>query len=197
MWALISPRRVVRAHFDTLKDDANPIPRYIIFFVIPIIVSLSIAMLLQRALTNGAIAVLVPAYALLTGLLLNIVFLLLGSVVKIGPETEGDAPRKAQSPKKMVTSAKPKRTKQELLRHLYANALYSILVSMVTLFILIFLAIIQPWSIADYMLSLLGTSILVSPAAFLLCVSAVVYFLIAHFIMNLLMILKRLHSLYE
>jgi hypothetical protein len=104
---------------------------------------------------------LITAFAIFTGLLLNVIFILFDIVGKV---------------KGTTTHANNRRL---LLEHLYANTLYALLVSTITLIFLIITAITEIWQ---------NNSIL-------LILSSIVYFGGAHFMMTLLMIFNRLSIL--
>jgi len=146
--------------------------------VIPFLVSVLLVIGFQKPLTPEAITVLVPAFSVFTALLLNVAFLLLNTTVKMGADLRDE---------KSLTGT--------LVKNLYVNSLYAILISILILTILILVAICEPWLAADYQLNLVLVSVTVSPHLILMGISFAEYFLIVHFIMNLLMVTKRLHAL--
>lgn len=178
MWALINPSRIIKEHFKSLEQDAGRFPRYTIFFLMPLLVSFFLVVCLQKPLTHQVIAVLVPAFSIFTALLLNVAFLLLNNVSKLST-----GPADKQS------------LKGRLVSSLYVNSLYSILVSTIILTVLILIAIAQPWMIGEYVVNLLVVSAYIPSSLILLPISFIAYFLIMHFILNLLMVIKRLHGL--
>lgn len=69
--------------------------------------------------------------------------------------------------------------KSKLLHHLYANSIYALLISVLILLVLIITVIWDDWN---------NTSLI-------FIASAIVYFVVAHFVMTLLMIFRRLYVL--
>lgn len=169
MFVLIDIRAIIKKHYETLRNDA---PMKFILFLF-LLLPLSVAILLiyyDKLLTFAAVSNLTTAYTLFTGFLLSIIFLLFDAESKL----DHDVPNYAE--------------KKLLLNHLYANALYALFISIVT-----FVALIAV-TIAGLGVDITGP-LAQSPSLDypLIVVSFVVYFLIFHFIITLLMILKRLY----
>lgn len=178
MWALINPSRIISAHFKSLSSDAGKFPRYTIFFFIPLLSSFFLTVILEKPLTHEAIAVLVPAFAIFTALLLNVAFLLLNSVAKLDKDLIDEESLRGR-----------------LIRSLYINSLYAILVSTIILGVLILTEIAQPWFVVSYQIGILDYFLMLPSIYVLSFISFVEYALIVHFILNLLMVIKRLHGL--
>jgi len=164
MFTLINVGLVVKEHYRTLLQDAKILFIIVPFFFIPI--SLSVFFIwVDKLLTYESTSALLTAFAILTGLLFNVIFILFGIV---SSNNEHD-----KNPKRQL-----------LLEHLYTNSMYALLVSTVVLIVLIGVAIGGIW-IRD---GQEGGRI----AAIL---SAIIYFGIFHFISTLLMVFKRLYVL--
>jgi len=160
MFTLIDVSFIIKKHYDTLLRDAKL--RFIIFLfiVIPLVASIFFIKN-DKLLTQDSVNALITAFAIFTGLLLNVIFILFDIVGKVKGNT---------------THANNRRL---LLEHLYANTLYALLVSAITLIFLIITTITEIWQ---------NNSIL-------LILSSIVYFGGAHFMMTLLMIFNRLSIL--
>lgn len=81
---------------------------------------------------------------------------------------------------KLVKDTSYPQKKKLLIEHLYANSLYALLISTIVLIILILATIIEIWK---------GSNLV------LIIFSLVVYFSVGHFLMTLIMIIKRLFIL--
>jgi len=162
VFALIDIREIVKKHYETLMEDTKL--RFIVlnFLIIPSLIS-SYFIWTNNLLTRNAVNTLITAFAIFTGLLLNVIFILFDIVDKSWRKT---------------VQVSENRTK--LLKHLYANSLYSLFISAVILVLLIGATISELWD---------GNS------SILVITSVIVYFLVFHFLITLLMILKRLFVL--
>lgn len=160
MFTLIDVSFIIKEHYKTLQRDAKLPSIIIIFIVIPIVVAYTFFKV-DKLLTQSSVNALIMAFAIFTGLLLNVIFILFDIVDKVDRNT---------------TQANNRRL---LLEHLYANTLYALLISAIILTFLIITAITEIWK--NYTI--------------LLILSSVVYFGVAHFMMTLLMIFKRLSIL--
>lgn len=161
MFALINVSCVIKKHFDTLKEDAKFRFIFIIFVLIPIVLS-SILVWKNKLLTENTVNTLITAFSIFAGLLLNVIFILYDIIGKLGKD------------------ASYSEKKKSLIEHLYANSLYALLISTLVLIILILVTITEIWKGSDSML---------------LIFSLVVYFSVGHFLMTLIMIIKRLFIL--
>lgn len=160
MFTLIDVSFIIKKHYETLRLDTKLRFIILIFIVIPIVVSILFTTI-DKPLTQNSVNALITAFAIFTGLLLNVIFILFDIVGKV----EGN-----------TTQANNRRL---LLEHLYANTLYALLVSAITLMFLIITAITEIWQ--NHII--------------LLILSSIVYFSVTHFMMILLMIFKRLSIL--
>lgn len=180
MFVLIDIRAIINKHYETLKSDAPERFILILFLVLPLVIAILLTYY-NKLLTNNAVSNLTTAYTLFTGFLLSIIFLLFDAESKLPHDASNYAEKKL------------------LLNHLYANTLYALLVSIITFVILIAITIMGVG--AD--INNVGNSPInignVSPMENflsnypLIIFSFAVYFLVAHFIITLLMILKRLY----
>ncbi len=188
MFVLIDVRAIISKHYETLRLD-SPIKFILLLFVIiPILISIFLVYL-DKMLTQNSVNDLITAYTLFTGFLLSIIFVLF--------DIEG----------KLKRTTYRYLEKKDLLHHLYANTLYALLISMITLVILILVAITELWTkVAQNLPAGVGNSSCcqgLSQSQFtfqwqdglLILISFIIYFLITHFIMTLFMILKRLYYL--
>ncbi len=164
MLALINVGLIVKEHYRTLQQDAKILFIIFPFFFIPIVLS-GFFIFYNKLLTYESTSALLTAFAILTGLLFNVIFILFGIV-------SSNAERGVEHKKHL------------LLKHLYANSMYALLVSTIILIILIGVAIGGIW-IRDGQES----------GRIAVILSAIVYFGIFHFISTLLMVFKRLYVL--
>jgi len=187
MFVLIDVRAIISKHYETLKLDAPLRFILLLFVIIPLIVS-TFLVYFGKLLTQNSVNDLITAYTLFTGFLLSIIFVLFDIEGKLKPTVYRYLEKK------------------DLLHHLYANTLYALLISMITLVILILVAITELWMKVDesvpavfensYSQALSLSQITLQWQDYLLVlVSFTIYILISHFIMTLFMILKRLYYL--
>jgi hypothetical protein len=172
MWKIVSPRRLIKEHFNAIHDDSSPLSRWTLFFIGPFTVSIVITFVLMKPITYSLIAILIPAYSIFAGLLLNAVFVIFDIVGKPSEESYED--------------------KAKLFRSLYFNSLYTILVSIVTIVILIFSVACDPWSFQPILIVTDTIEIRIGLDSIL---SVIIYTIILHFVSNLMIVLKRLESL--
>lgn len=164
MTSKISIGRIIADHFRTFKNgDRYDKPDIFIFFVIPAIVA--IVAVAQSCEIPGALSsVLITALTILAGLLFNLL-LLVYDVAQVQGST--DIPAKAA------------KTKRLLLKEVYANISFAILISILAIVLLC----IDAGLPAGYV-------------QYLRCsVVALIHFAAVALILDLLMILKRVHSL--
>ena len=110
---------IVRDHISTLKDfdkDAYSISDLSIFFILPLIVS-SIILFFNIILSNELVNVLVMSLSVFAGLLFNLLLLVYDIMRKSG---SGDRPLKGA-----------------LLKELYSNISFGILISVITIILLL------------------------------------------------------------
>lgn len=158
MQSKINVMQIIRDHLKTLRRFPTDKPKwgdYAIFFVVPI--GVAVALVISDVdLHHDAISVLITALAIFGGLLLNLL-LLAHSIVKGAAEL------------------KRADLRHILVRELYSNIAYAILVSLVALVVLV-------------VLEFSGTAGLWPTT-----LTGVTYFLLAHFLLTLLMVLQRVH----
>jgi hypothetical protein len=159
MFGKIDVREIVTDHFGTLVDNstqrASP-SDYALFFGLPVLIAAALAWMGLK-LDAGAVNVLITVLSIFIGLLLNLLLLIHGLLHRESGERDP--------------------AERQLLRQLYRNISYDILISIVALFPLIALAILP------------NSGWLTRTA------STIVFFLVGHFLLTLLMILKRVHAL--
>jgi hypothetical protein len=161
MSSKIDVRVIVTDHFSTLRDHATgKRSGFDIFLFIGLPFLLAAALIARRVLlTTGAATVLITSLSIFTGLLLNLLLLIHSLIEK----AEGVS----------------KKTESELLRQLYANISYNILIAIITLSVLIVAAVFS-------------TSCWLQLTA-----SGISYFLVVNFLFTILMILKRVYALLD
>lgn len=134
----------------------------------------------DKTLNQNSVNALITAFAIFTALLLNVIFIIYDIMGKIKTTPE-------ESKDEIQENIKEDWQKV-LLKHLYSNSLYSLVVCIFILMILILIVIIEVWNIkkcaiGNYCFNLS------------LIFSFITYTMVAHFLMNLLMITKRLAAL--
>lgn len=182
MFELIDVRKILRKHRESLRKDAKRRWVVLIFNAIPLFVALTL-LALNHPLTAGVVGILVTAYALFAGLILNMVVFLFNIVTRAARELDLKNPK-----------SKPR----ILLERLYANSLYSFLVTVIVLVVLVFFYILDLWSLPPMTIVhplwfIPNPIVMLNP--WLLIISAFVYYMTVHFLMNLLMIAKRLFAI--
>jgi hypothetical protein len=158
MIPLINVDDIIRKHFQTLKEDANLFYRVLYFLIIPLIVA-GAFLYFHKYLDESIITSLITAFSIFIGLLLNIILVIFAIV--------------------NGSTGKLSTLKSRLLEHLYANSIYTLLLSTILIIILLLMLILNDWTIC----------------LLVIVFSFVVYFGVTHFIMTLLMIFKRLYVL--
>ncbi len=159
MFSKIDIRDIVRDHFATLVDyetGRRSFSDHILFVVIPLIAS-GVLLLLRIQLSEPAVTVLITALSIFAGLLFNLL-VLIDSLAdrKAAPTGDSDA--------------------RLMMKSIYANLSYAVLISLLTLVPLCLFALTQNCTVR-------------------VVTSGFSYFLISHFLLTLLMVLKRIHAL--
>jgi len=174
MVSLFSSRRIIREHIKSVGDDTSRASSYAVFLLLPLLISVLLVVLFgQRMYALSDTLILV--FSILTGLLLNMAFVLFG--IFSGADKQ---------------DYKTDTSKRELVHALHFNTLYTILVSVTTLAVLLLCAFSDFWRWDPIHIMYGPVSMyfyIQEPAAIL------VYFIVFHFVMNILLILKRLESL--
>ena len=159
MLAKIDIRDIVRDHLATLVDYRTQKSSgldYVLFFVVPAVAAAGL-MYVKVGLTDTAVNVLITALSIFAGLLFNLLVLIASLVDKrSAPTGESDA--------------------RQVMKSIYANIAYSLLVSLLTLLPL-------------------GVFATLNDALAKKIAMAVSYYFIGHFALTLLMVLKRMHVL--
>jgi hypothetical protein len=159
MFVKIDIRSIVQDHLRTLiAYDSGKTSRgdVALFYLVPIVIAVGLA-LGGVTLDPTAVNILITALSIFTGLLLNLLLLIHGLI------------------RKGVDAGIP--DERIVLRQLYCNISYNILIAIVAL------------------MPLLAITIFPHHLAVVRGSSVIIYFLVANFVLTLLMILKRVHAL--
>lgn len=117
---------------------------------------------------NGAFwDIALTSLSIFAGLLLNLLVLLYGLIEKPITNEQSDDP---------VVAKENAKTRNLLLREVYYNVSYAVLVAVLSILALVFLMVVGKESIERLL-------------------SSALYFLLAHFVLTMFMILKRIHAL--
>lgn len=168
--------RIVKDHINTLKDYETGTYYawdFVIFFIIPLIISIiliSYHVTIDRDMANA----LITSLSIFAALLFNLLLL-------IYDITRKDAKRDV---------VKNTKVKTDLLKQIFCNISFSILVSVfaISILLLIFLNMSVNICILERNISITDTQIN-------RILSIAVYYLISSFILTLFMVLKRVHVL--
>lgn len=171
MCKIISPNRIIEEHWKSINENASSFAKWGLFILGPIIAAVLLSVILKKNVTYQLIAILIPSYSIFAGLLLNAVFLVFDIVTKMESKESND--------------------KKTLVRELYFNSLYTIFVAIVTILILFLIVVISPWNLPPILLGFYWISFDITNDI----VSTIVYTLILHFVVNLMLVVKRLQSL--
>jgi hypothetical protein len=151
---------IIRDHFSTLRSDRRSgvsLVDLLLFVGLPALVA-GLMSWLGVTLDAGAVSVLITALAIFTGLLFNLLLLAHGLIRRAADQSNAAAADK------------------QLLKEIYVNISYSILVALSALVgLLIKIVILNHWVV--------------------IVLSLVTYFLVGNFLLTLLMVLKRIHVL--
>jgi hypothetical protein len=165
MFSKINVIRIVRDHIRTLRDYGTARLSFgdlTLFFVIPLIVA-AVMSWLGKTLSIDTINVLIQAFAILVGLLLNLLVLIF-TAIRREAVIGADPNQKLEQ-----------QTKITILKETFANLSYSVLVGLIIALLLL--------------LALRHNSLIVRTATFFIYAGSL------HFVLTLLMVLKRVHSL--
>jgi hypothetical protein len=189
MFTLINVSHIVTSHYSSLKEDSKQKFIVLLFFIIPLLITL-LLIHFEKLLIESSVDSLITAFAIFTALLLNVIFIIYDIMKKEEMFIKSRESKQEQADltsKEMEKKSNDKR-KRSLIVHLCDNSLYSLLISIVILIILIIGSIIQAWNITGYQIYSMDLNI----AKYW---SFLVYILVIHFLINLLMITKRLSFL--
>jgi len=165
--------QIVKDHWGTLQDaNSNPPARskgdIFLFFILPIPITVFITFFSEAKLDKDSVAILLAAFAILTGLLFNLLVLLL-SLVAREEVAEDD-----------IIGQIAKEKKDDLLKQTFANISYSILLGI--LLSLTCVAGLYKRANCEWVITL---------STFAVCYGGI------NFSLTLLMILKRIHNLLD
>lgn len=178
---------VLKGHFKTLKDvGSDKISRWdmFTFIFLPLIVAI-VFPLLGDGITKDLISLLVNFSAILTALLLSVLVLVYDQETKIRQNKTTDT---------FYTS------KKKLLTELYYNICYSIICG-VFLVVLCFITSLFPLNDSGYFFSashiftLESLNIVINYTTFKFILCPLIIFTCVHLILNIIMIVKRMHAL--
>ncbi len=161
MFSKINVSSIVKDHISTLKDYKTKkylILDFILFFGVPLIIAVLVFIYLGK-ISDTAVIVLTTSLSIFAALLFNLLLLVYDSIRKEEKQSTTDKPRAL------------------LLRQLFNNISFGILVSVLAITLLIIYAQNLSFCILWQIISFLS------------------YYLITLFILTLLMILKRAHIL--
>ena len=160
MFSPINISRILLAHFSSLREDYKGWIVLTNFLLIPATVS-GILYALEVTISSDTLKTFLMSTSVVAGLLFNVVFV----IFNIG---KGDDIKKSSV--------------KSLLKHLYANTLYCLLLS-----------------VAIIGMSILGSLLLsdTSSQAIKVVVSTLFYLVIVHFGANILMVIKRMYTLLD
>ena len=165
MLTKINVVRIVRDHLNTLRDyRTGKLDRgdFVLFYICPIIFGAGLC-LWPKLLDATLINVLIQAFAILVGLLLNLLVLIFTAIRRESQRTS--------DPNESLKSE----TKIKILWETFANLSYSVLIGLIIALLLL--------------VALLHRPVIVIVANFLIYAGSL------NFVLTLLMILKRVHSL--
>jgi hypothetical protein len=169
MLAKLDIRDIIANHFQTLKDYGST--RYnrvdvVLFYGVPAVASV-ILIILGFTISDEIANILITSLSIFAALLLNLLLMIFDTLRKMrdsgSPELGG--------------------VRKELLQQTYANISYSILISLVSVFVLMGFAV---WNI-----SVTGWWVILLQKV----ASLLVYFLTINFLLTLFMVLKRINRL--
>jgi hypothetical protein len=172
MFEKINPRRIIRDHLKTLYSNRTSKPNpwdFLLFFILPVIVSIFLLSGLKAPLNKDAIGVFATSLSIFAALLFNLLLLVYDVVRKVD-----------QSERKQANDG----VKAQVLKEAFSNISFSILVSIVSVIFLL-------------VLFLLNDQLEKWPHAIKYLLDFVSYWLISMFILTLFMVLKRVHILIE
>jgi len=157
---IINITPIFREHYETLKDDTGLGWILILFLVFPIVIS-SLLIFFGVKITTESTNAVIAAFAIFIGFSINVLILLIGSL------SEDDDGSKIH-------------LRNELIKHLYRNTSFVILLGIIILSLALVSSFILPYVSTNliYLLSFL------------------LYLLLSIFILTLLMITKRLYALH-
>lgn len=177
MFTKISVIGIIKDHISTLKSSrTNKIyyPDIILFFLVPAAIS-SVMAYLGIPLNDGLVNALITSFSIFSALLFNLLLLVYDISGKNSDQT------KPTDPLEIKRIAQ----KHELLREIYVNVSFSILVSTIAVVILLSY-FLKPSNCRFWLFNICSLQWLLAFA---------VYYLAVQFILTLFMVLKRIYKL--
>lgn len=165
----INPFRIISDHFRTLKEHGSTsmgIGDAFIFFLVPIILA-GIGLWRQINFKAETVNVIVTAFSVFAALLFNLLMLIYGLVQRKDDSSES-------------------RLRAAFLKEIYSNISFTVFVS---LLIIVVAIVAMTFSTPERLPT--GTG----PTAVGLLYTVILVFLMSHFLLTLLMVLKRVHIL--
>jgi hypothetical protein len=178
MFTKISVLKIIKDHILTLKNNQTKKISYldiILFFIVPLIVS-GIMVYLGIFLNDSLVNALITSFSIFSALLFNLLLL-------VYDISEKDA----KSTNSQTNSSAPKKNniRQTVIKEIYINVSFSILVSLTTVVILI-TYFLKPSNCIVWIVNICSVQWLLA---------LVIYYCVILFILTLLMILKRIYKL--
>lgn len=170
----IDVRQLIKDHLSTMRDANTGLPSLVdvfVFFALPILASVGLVWLLEIELSKGGIELLTTVFSILTGLLLNLLVLIFDLSAKSRDQVEAVNREAGSNPNAYYG----KLGAQKLIKETYVNISFEILVSL-------------------FVLGLLSLS-LIDSTKINTILSLLIFSLVGHFLLTLLMIIKRMHVL--
>ena len=183
MFTKISIVDIVTDHISTLRDGRTGkiyIPDIILFFILPAIVS-GVMAYLGISLSDNLVNALITSFSIFSALLFNLLLLVYDISGKKSEQIKGSDQSKITDPLEIKRIGQ----KNKLLREIYVNVSFSILVSIICVVILL-TYFLKPTTCEFWVINLC----LLKPLF-----TFVVYFLAVQFILTLFMVLKRIYKL--
>ncbi|MDG3547443.1 hypothetical protein [Methanobacterium formicicum] len=163
MLPLVDVSLILKKNYILIKKDSSSWFFWLVFIFFPLAVAMVLA--LFKMLSSDSVNVLVTAFTIFSALLPNIIFIQF-DILKKNPNNK---------------------LKENLAESLYVNSVYALLISIFILALLvIFVCISSGTKLIDFSLKDYSTILLYS-------YSVLIYFLVAHFLLNLVMIVRRLY----
>ena len=165
MISKINILKIIVDHFETHKNYTNGktnISELILFYVLPIAVALYLV-LTGIYFKESIVDILITSFSIFTALLFNLLLLVFDIIRRNSDNNGNEDQRKVK-------------LKNTLLKQVYSNISYSILISIISLLLLLFLQVVSNEVVCKI-------------------INFVVFFMALNFILTLLQILKRIHIL--
>jgi len=118
MFTLINILPIIKRHFQTLNEDTSPLVLVILYFLLPVILS-SILVYKGITLNEDLIKVLITAFSIFIGFILNVILIIFDIIKK--------------------NNKNRKKVHEDLIEHLYYNSLYAVTISTILIILLIFM----------------------------------------------------------